>query len=123
MGDHKMENTNEKKSELKLNRLAKIIDAKVKGAFAPEDASYFVSEYTKMINQINATEYELRFDCTELRVNTQDMVPVLRNCFEMYKKDGFHKIVFDCGSNAALKMQCNRVAKMAALENYEILFK
>lgn len=115
-----MENT-EKKSELSLNKVTKVVFAKVKGSFTPEDAQYFVTEYKKIVNQIMAKEYELRFDCTELKVNTQDMVPVLKNCFDMYKSDGFKKIVFDCSNNAALKMQCHRVAKMADLQNFELI--
>lgn len=116
-----MEQTKEVKSVLNLNKLTKIIYAKVKGAFEPEDAAYFVSEYTKIVEQVDAKEYELRFDCTELRVNSQDMVPLLKNCFDMYKKDGFKKVIFDCGSNAALRMQCGRVSRMSELHNCEIL--
>ena len=116
-----MENINEKKSELKLNKVLKVINAKVKGVFKPEDAAYFVAEYTNIVNQIDAKEYELIFDCTELRVNTQDMVTVLKGCFDMYKKDEFKKLVFDCGSNLSLKMQCNRVARLAELKNYEVI--
>ncbi len=116
-----MDNTQDKKSELKLNKVTKVVNAKVKGSFTPEDANYFVTEYMKIVNQIDAKEYELTFDCTELRVSTQDMVPMLSGCFEMYKKDGFKKVTFDCGSNAALRMQVNRVARMTELQLFEIL--
>jgi hypothetical protein len=117
-----MEKAKEIKSELKFDTSTKIVNAKVKGFFAPEDAEYFVSEYMKLIKQIDAKEYELQFDCTELRVSAQDMVPVLKGCFDMYKKDGFKKIIFDCGEhNAPLKMQAKRVARMAELENYEVI--
>jgi hypothetical protein len=49
------------------------------------------------------------------------MVPMLSACFEMYKKDEFRKIVFNCGTNATLKLQINRVGKTVGLLNYELV--
>lgn len=116
-----MDTTNEKKSELKLDKVSKILFAKVQGAFKPEDANDFVMAYTQNVAGINPKEYELHFDSTLLRVSTQDMVPMLSACFEMYKKDDFRKIVFDCGTNSTLKLQINRVSKNVGLQNYELI--
>lgn len=116
-----METTNDKKFSLRLERLKKILFSEVHGSFKPEDANAFVAEYTQIVDSIQPTEYELHFDSTKLKVNTQDMVPMLAACFEMYDKAGFKRIVFDCSGNPTLKMQIHRVANMTKLKNYEIL--
>jgi len=116
-----METTNVMKSELKLDKTSKILFAKVQGAFKPDDATEFVMAYTKNVAEINPKEYELHFDSTQLKVSTQDMVPMLSACFEMYKKDGFYKTVFDCGTNATLRLQCRRIGNLVGLQNFEIV--
>ncbi len=116
-----MDTANEKKFNLKLDKPGKVFFAEVHGAFKPEDANAFVVEYTQIVNSINTTEYELRFDSTKLRVNSQEMVPMLAACFEMYKQGNYRKIVFDCSGNATLKMQIHRVAKMTNLTNAEVI--
>jgi hypothetical protein len=116
-----MEATNEKKFSLTLNKIEKTLYAEAHGSFKPEDAAAFVEEYTKTVSQINPLEYVLNFDSKMLKVSTQDMVPLLTACLEMYKKDGFHKIVFDCSSNATLKMQIHRLSNKVGLQNCEII--
>ena len=44
---------------------------------------------------------------------------MLKACLEMYKKDGFKNIVFDCGS-LVLKMQVQRLVKEVGLPNVTI---
>jgi hypothetical protein len=116
-----MENANEKKFNLSLNRAGKIMNAMVQGFYKPEDANGFVADYSSMVHEIKPAEYELHFDCSNLKVTSQDMLPMLSACMEMYKKDGFKKIVFGCGSNPTLKMQIQRVARNAGLANFEVI--
>ena len=47
------------------------------------------------------------------------MTTMLKACLEMYKKDGFKDIVFDCGS-MILKMQIQGLVKEATLTNVTI---
>lgn len=116
-----METSKEKKFNLKLDRVKKVFHAEAHGSFQPEDATAFVAEYTKVINEINPAEYEFQFDATKLKVSTQDMIPMLSACLELYKQAGYRKIVFDCAGSATLKMQLRRVATMTGLENYEVI--
>jgi len=116
-----VEKANEKKSELRLDMKAKILYAMVQGFFKPADANEFVEEYTKNVKTINAKEYELHFDCKSMKVSSQEMVPMLTACFEMYKKDGFTKVVFYCGESASLKLQIRRVGNIVELPNFEVL--
>lgn len=112
---------NEKLFTLNLNKAEKVVCAVNQGTFNPEAANAFASEYKKIVDSINPSEYELRFDASNLRVNSQDVIPSLAACMEMYKKDGFKNIVFNCGTNATLKMQVRRVATNVGLINYNIL--
>jgi hypothetical protein len=118
---HMMETTGGKKSELKLDKVGKILYATVKGFFQPVDANEFVEEYQKNVKLINPKDYELHFNSRELKVSSQDMVPMLSACFEMYQKDQFKNLIFDCGTNAGLKLQIRRVATSVGLNNFEIL--
>jgi hypothetical protein len=116
----------EKKFKLNLDRCNKVLHAKAFGFFEPEDANGFVAEYTSNINTINAKEYELSFDCTELKVAGKDtksgidMTSMLKACLEQYKKDGFNKVTFHCKGNVLMKMQLGRLSKEVGLSNCEV---
>ena len=116
-----METQNEKKFSLSLNKGTKILNAEAHGAFNANDAAAFVSEYTQLVGQINPQEFTLDFNSTNLRVSSVDMVPLLTACLEMYKKDNFKKITFDCSTNSTLKLQIRRLSNIVGLQNYEIV--
>ncbi|MDF2905039.1 MAG: hypothetical protein K0R34_360 [Herbinix sp.] len=116
-----MEISNEKKFSLTIDKVRKTLKAEAHGKFNPADAGAFVEEYTKLVGQINPQEYTLSFDSTKLQVSSTDMVPLLTACLELYKKDNFKKIIFDCTSNATLKLQIHRLSKLVELPNYEII--
>lgn len=111
----------DKKFQLKLDKRGNILIAVVEGFFQPDDANQFVGEYTKIIAGINAKEFELQFDCKNLKVSSNDMTPMLTACFEMYKKDGFKNIIFDCGTNSTLKLQLGRIARTTGIVSFQIL--
>ena len=113
------------KYELKLDQTKKILFAKALGSFGPTDANNFVDDYNKILKSVTTKEFELKFDCKELKVSGKDaksgvdMTTMLKACLEMYKKDGFKNIVFDCGS-LVLKMQVRRLVKEVGLPNVTI---
>ncbi|MBU3112633.1 hypothetical protein [Clostridium lacusfryxellense] len=117
---------NDKKFELKLDKSKQILFAKAFGSFGPADANGFVTEYNVILKSASAKDLELQFDCKELKVSGKDvksgvdMTNMLKACLEMYKKDGFKKIVFDCEKNLVMKMQLQRLAKEVALPNFEV---
>ncbi|MBW9172638.1 hypothetical protein K2F43_15645 [Clostridium estertheticum] len=116
-----MTTDNDKKYELKLDKTKQILFAKAFGSFGPSDADDFVRDYTIILKPVNAKEYELQFDCKELKVSGKDtksgvdMTNMLKGCLEMYKKEGFKNIIFDCTKNIVLKMQLQRLCKEAGL--------
>jgi hypothetical protein len=122
-----MTTTNDKKYELILDKTKKTLFAKAFGSFGPADANAFVQEYTGILKPINAAEYELFFDCKDLQVTGKDlktgtdMTALLEGCIELYKKDGFKKVVFNCEKNIVLKMQISRLSKKVNIPNCEII--
>lgn len=117
---------NEKKYELKLDKVNKILSSKVGGSFRPTDANGFLQEYNTILKGINANEYKLMFNCKELKVTGTDiksgvnMTEMLKGCIEQYKKDGFKKVVVDCEKNIILKMQISRISKEVGILNFEV---
>lgn len=119
-----------KKSEkfkFKLDIVNKRFNIKGIGIIDPEDAEYFISEYAKNLKIIKATEYELFFDCTELRLagkdiqSGADMTQSLKGCLSLYKADSFKKLIFDCSKNLTMAMQLNRLGKEVGLISFEVL--
>jgi len=119
--------TNDKKFQLKLDKPKKTLFAEVSGTFGPADANDFLQEYTTILKTIKANEYELLFDCENLRVTGKDvqsgvdMTVLLRGCIEQYKKDGFKKVVFDCKKNLIVKMQISRLSREVGLSIFEAI--
>lgn len=119
--------TNDKKFEMNLDKTKKIMFAKAFGSFGPADANGFVSDYTALLKTVNAKEYELQFNCKELKVSGKDvksgtdMTNMLKGCLEMYKNEEFKSILFDCTKNIVLKMQLNRLCKEAGLLNAKLI--
>lgn len=92
-----------KKYQLKLDKVSKILFAKVFGFFTPADATDFLHDYISNVKSIDAKQYELLFDCKELNIagtdikTGVDMTILLKACIEQYKKDEFKKVTFNCG--------------------------
>lgn len=104
-----------KKFEISLDRINKKLKVKVWGRYELDDANSFVADFTKIASSIQASEFILSFDVVELKVSSQEMVPILEGCFKMYKDFRFKKVLMEAGSNATLKMQLKRVGKNTGL--------
>lgn len=119
--------TSKDKFQFKLDRLGKKFHIKGIGNIEPEDAEYFVSEYNNTIKGIKTSDYELVFDCTELRLagkdmrSGADMTASLKGCLTLYKSNGFNNIVFDCKGNLPMGMQLKRLGREVQLEKFEVL--
>lgn len=103
-----------------IDRTNNIFKAKVEGTFSPEDGMESVKAYQTSLASITPSEYEIHIDCTELNVSSPSTLPILEGCFQMYKQDGFKKVVLTLAKNPILKMQLGRVARTVGLENCEI---
>lgn len=104
-----------------INQAKKVFDVTVAGSFNETDAVNFINQYKAKTATFKPTEYIIDLDCTELNVTTQDVVPMLEQCYKMYQESGFSKVTFKIKENTILKMQLNRVARSTHLQNFEIV--
>lgn len=105
----------------KTNKAGKKFDIAVSGTFSEQDAVAFITQYNKETSAFAPKEYDIELDCTELNVSSQDVLPMLEQCYKLYIESGFKKVIFKIAKNVVLKMQLGRVARTTGLKNYEII--
>lgn len=104
-----------------VNSIKKSVDMTVSGSFTPQQAEKFIADYNSKVSSIKADEFVLNFDCRDLNLVTQDMIPSLEACFQLYSKTGFNKVVIGIKKNSAiLKMQLGRIGRNNGLKNLSI---
>lgn len=103
------------------NSAAKTLNVVVEGTFSPEDAGRFIQDYNTILGGFDPKEYEIILDCRTLNVSSPDTLPMLEQCYILYKETGFKKVTFTIAKSPVLKMQLSRVARTTKLENYEII--
>jgi len=106
---------------IKLDTTKKNLSVKLIGKFGNDDVGSFVQAFTNTVKLIKPAECTLTFDAKELQVSQQEMLPMLENCFGLYKSIGFKKIYMNMGDNVVLKMQVNRIARKSGLTNCEVI--
>lgn len=113
----------EQKFKFNHNMADKKIEVIVQGLFNAHDGMNYVNEYSRIVKRIDASDYDLNFDCTKLSVTAANVVEMLEDCFKMYKEDGFKMVRFRIPekNSATLKMQFNRLARSVGLNNYEFI--
>jgi hypothetical protein len=104
-----------------LNTPAQKLDVQVEGTMSPEDGGRFIQEYNTITSTFDPAQYEIILDCKTLNVSSPDTLPMLEQCYILYKQSGFKKVTFIIAKSPVLKMQLNRVARTTKLENYEII--
>jgi hypothetical protein len=106
---------------LNADQSSKVLNVQVEGTFSPEDGMASIEAYKKALSTISASEFDIDIDCTKLNVSNADAIPMLEGCFNLYKADGFKKVIFRMVKNPILKMQISRIARKVDLPNYEIV--
>ena len=71
----------------------KTLNVTLIGKIEIPDAESFIETYNKETAGINTKEYILNFDCTQMSITPPG--PLLKGCFEMYKKDCFKKVLIN----------------------------
>lgn len=99
---------------------SRALNVVVEGSFSQEDAARFVTAYNDSVSKFNPKDYDIVLDCTTLNVTAPGVVPMLEQCYLMYKESGFKNVVFTIAKNPVLKMQLGRIARTTNLANYEI---
>lgn len=96
---------------ISLNNNAKILEVHFEEFFTQLDALEYLNEFTQKLKTINPKEFELFFYANKLKIHTKDMLPILEQCFHMYKQLEFKKIAMNIGSNPVLKMHLNEIVR------------
>ncbi len=87
----------------------------------PENTEPYISDFSKMIENINIHDYDLYIDGTKYIITPLNMQDTLRKHLKRFKELGFKKITIKIGDKKILKLQACRIAKEAGLDNIEIL--
>lgn len=106
---------------MNIDKAKKTFSITLEGNFSESDIENYIQDFKKNLGSINPPEYELNFEASAFKVLPQDLVPMLKNCFEMYKQSNFKKININIGSNAVVKMQVRRVINSIGISNFEIV--
>lgn len=97
----------------------KTIHISVGDKMTKEIAEKFVREYDMTVRSVNAAEYTLDIDCTNMKVLTPELADELEASFNVYKASGINKIIFQIQNDIVLKMQVSRLARKVGLMNTE----
>ncbi|WP_347380013.1 hypothetical protein [Paenibacillus pabuli] len=104
---------------IELNRNSKVMYLMVAGTFNNEKVAEFIRDYNSNVASVVASEFVLEIDVTDMKVLTQDMIPQMQACHQLYRESGFKKVVFVTNGSALVQSQMARVARMADLKNVE----
>ncbi|HEX2926508.1 MAG TPA: hypothetical protein VHP38_09680 [Ruminiclostridium sp.] len=104
-----------------LDHGEKAVNVVVEGMFNQQNAVDFMSEYQRNVAGIKTAEYALLFDAKNLKVSSQEMLPMLEECMKLYDRTGFQKIVINMGSSVIAKTQMKKVVAKTGLRNCEVL--
>ncbi|MNV84978.1 hypothetical protein D3C71_1788960 [compost metagenome] len=104
------------KFDLKIDSEQKVFSAEVRGYFNEQDGLASLEGYNLVISKINPSEYTLLLNCELLETSSPEMADVLKNCFIMYKHQGFKKIeLLETTSKIAMK-QIKKIIKDVGVE-------
>ncbi|GGA37702.1 hypothetical protein [Paenibacillus physcomitrellae] len=106
---------------IELLKAAKTMKVQVEGIFSPEDGKASIEAYHRHIADIHVPDYVIDLDCSKLEVSAPESLPHLGHCFELYKNDGFKKIIFRISNNPILRMQLSSIARTTNLTNFEFI--
>lgn len=95
----------------KIDLQEKAILITVGGFFSQDEATSFIGDYEEKIKSIDTKSTSLILDGRELKASTQDMLPMLQGCMELYIRDGFKKVFMINFDSSVTNSQVNRIAK------------
>lgn len=112
----------QKPYSIETNEKTKMMEMMVSGTFTPQDYENFIKDYSVKTAAIDASQYTLNVDCRKMDLLTPGEVEKLQGSFEKYKETGFKKVVFIVSqAQSIMKMQLNRIARKAGLDNNEVV--
>ncbi len=83
----------------------------VGGFFTPEEAKTFIGEYESLVKRLDTKSTSLILDGRELKASTQEMIPMLQGCMQLYMRDNFKKVFMIEFDSSVTNSQVARVAR------------
>ena len=98
-----------------------VLTIKIGGFFSKEDGEAYIREYNSQLRKINPKTKSLVLDCRELKVTTQDLLPMLQGCIVKYCSDEFKNVKAIINKNQpVLSMQIKKLVRNANVDNFDI---
>ena len=89
----------------------KLFMVSVWGFYTEEVANDFVKKYNEEVKKITPKDYTLVVNPENLTTSKQEMLPILKGCFQFYMQGGFKKIYMITPTSTSSAMQLKRVAR------------
>lgn len=105
---------------IKKNSVTKKVEVAVGDRMTLVEAENFAKEFLATVASINASQYQLVIDSTNMQVLSPQLAKELEGAMLLYKQAGFSKVIVKIQDNVTLRMQVKRVAREAGLLNLEI---
>ena len=106
---------------IKKNLAGKKVEVTVGDQMTPAEAERFAKEFLATTTSIDASQFQLVIDGTNMKVLTPEMATKLEAAMGLYNQAGFSKVLTKLQNNPVLKMQVSRIARKAGLLNLEII--
>lgn len=106
---------------IQKNLVGKKVEITVGDRMTPVEAERFGKEFASTIASINAAQFQLVIDSTNMKVLTPEMATKLEGAMALYNQAGFSKILVRLQNNPVLKMQVSRIARKVGLTSFEII--
>lgn len=106
---------------IEVNKATKEVKCAVIGNITMDVAMEFLTKYKKAISVIDPTEYELRFNCSEMESQEGEVSTALEEAFKEYHKDGFKHIYLEVFAGpSVIKKQLTLNMKRSKVPNISI---
>lgn len=105
---------------IRKNIINKELNMKITGSFDQKMVQDFIKDYQSKVAGIDASEYTLKVDSTEMDLLAKEMTASLEGSFKMYYETGFKGVVLTIPKNVTMSLQMNRLMRNAGLTNGKV---
>jgi hypothetical protein len=106
----------------KFEQKGKAVVVTVGGFFTPDEAEAFIGEYESVVKKLDTKSTSLILDGRGLKASTQEMLPMLQGCMQLYMRDNFKRVYMINFDSSVTNSQVARVAKEIGFDQgYEMI--
>lgn len=98
---------------MKYEENKNVFHVTVSGFFKEEDGLGFLNDYTNNLKTFKPQNTTLIIESQDLKTSTQNMLEIMKNCYQLYNSSGFKKMFIVLPESATAAGQAKRMAKEA----------